>query len=75
MFNNGRLENVYPNKKPDDENWDNKVIGALCGFAFGNINIESLDFLGCYFIDENDRYRPGQIGSFFKCKSITGINK
>jgi hypothetical protein len=47
----------------------------LCGFAFGNINIESLDFLGCYFIDENGRYMPGQIGSFFKCESITGINK
>jgi hypothetical protein len=79
MFDNGALKRTYsslytggvfPTVPPTT------VIGALSGFAFGNISIKNIQFLGGF--DEptgEPHHYDGQLGSFFQCVNVESIDE
>jgi hypothetical protein len=74
MFDHGVLKNTYEASYPFSfpEIPNNTVIGALSGFAFGNINIEKIEFLGKFSVP-NDPHFENSFGSFFNCLHIKNV--
>jgi hypothetical protein len=77
MFDNGTLSNTYSAKYVEASKKfptvpENAVIGALSCFAFGNINIKNIEFLGGFSIPDDPDF-DNSFGSFFNCSHIENV--